>query len=509
MTGRYVLALDEGSSSARAVLVDERGETVAESSEPISPIFPRPDWVELDPAELWGALERSIARTMVSAGATAADIAAIGLTTHRETSVIWDRATGRPVHNAVMWMSKQTDDIVREWSESGFDPEFRRRTGLRNDSYFSAGKIAWLLENVPGVRADAERGRLAVGTVDSWLLWNLTGGAVHATDPSSASRTALLDLAGARWDDEFCEILGIPTSLLPDIRPSDGWFGDLAPGILPGPMTHPIPVRGILGDQQAGLFGQACLAKGSAKNTYGTAGVLTVNVGDRPQVMPGMTSSVAWQFGDRVTYEAEGVVFHSGQTLQWLRDQLGILSHASRSESIAQSVDDNGGVYLVPAFAGLCDPYWDRDVRAAIVGLTLDTHAAHVVRAALESMAYQTRDNIDALERGGVRIPELRVDGGAVANDFLCQFQADILGIPVARPRGLERTALGVAHVAGAGVGMWTLDEIGERWERSRRFEPRISADERDELYDGWRAAVEVARALPARRRTGTAVPVA
>lgn len=497
---RYVLALDEGSSSARAVLVDLDGQTVAESSLPITPIFPRPEWVELDPAQLWGALEASIATTMEKAGATAADVAAVGLTTHRESCVIWNRATGRPVHNAIMWMSKQTDDIVRRWSAEGLDPEFRRRTGVRNDSYFSAGKIAWLLENVPGVREDAERGLLAVGTVDTWLLYNLTGGASHATDPSSASRTALLDIETATWDEELCGMLGIPVSLLPEVRPSNAWFGDLAPGILPGSSSRAVPVHAILGDQQAGLFGQACLEAGMAKNTFGTAGVLTVNVGDRPRIIDGMSSSVAWGVDDRITYEAEGVVFHSGQTIQWLRDQLGLFSYASQSESLAASVPDNGGVYMVPAFAGLCDPHWDRNARASIVGLTLESTAAHVVRAAIEAMAYQTRDNVDALVRGGVSIPSLRVDGGAVVNDVLCQFQADILGIPVERPHGLERTALGVAHLAGAGAGLWSVESIADRWSSERVFEPVMSADEREWLYEGWQNAVASTRALPSRR---------
>ncbi len=496
MTGQYVLAIDEGSSSARAVVVDSEGRIVAEASQSFDPIFPQPGWVELDPSGLWDVPKECISRVMVQAGLSAKDIASVGVTTHRETIVMWDRRTGKPVHNAIMWMSKQTDEIVREWSERGLDAEFRRRTGVRNDSYFSAAKIAWLLRHVPGVRARAERGELAIGTPDVWLLWNLSGGTAHRIEPSAASRTALLNIERAEWDTEFCEILDIPISLLPELVPSISVFGELASGVLPGVLAHPVPVTAMLGDQQAGLFGQACLQPGSAKNTFGTAGVLTVNVGTKPKIMDGMSSSVAWKVDDRVTYEAEGVVFHSGQTVQWMRDKLQLFSSSAEVETLANSVPSNGGVYLVPAFAGLCDPYWDRDVRAAIMGLTLESTAAHIARAGLESMAYQTRDNVDKLIAGGIDIPVLKVDGGATKNDLLCQFQADILGIPVARPVGLERTILGIAHLAGVGVGFWKVDEIADRWQLDRTFEPRMSAELRAELYHGWQNAVAAARSL-------------
>ncbi|MFB8387339.1 FGGY family carbohydrate kinase [Microbacterium sp. NPDC055910] len=499
MTGRYVVALDEGSSSARAIVIDDAGRTVGEASAPVATIFPREGWVEFDPQEMWDAPRRSLVLALERAGITAADVAAVGVTSHRETIVMWDRSTGVPVYNAVTWMSKQTDDIVREWSERGLDDEFRSRTGVRNDSFYSAPKIAWLLRHVPGVRERAERGELAIGTPDTWMLWNLTGGTAHRTEPSAASRTGLMSLARAQWDEEFCAMLDIPTSLLPEIVPSAGWFGDVAHDVLPAP--HPVPVTAVLGDQQAGLFGQACLEAGSAKNTFGTAGVLTVNMGDVPRTLPGMCSSVAWQFGDKVTYEAEGVVFHSGQTIQWLRDRLGILSDAGDSEAVASSVPDTGGVYLVPGFAGLFDPHWDRNARGAIVGLTLESSAAHVVRAGIEAMAYQTRDNVDNLRRHGVEIPMLKVDGGATRNDLLCQFQADILGIPVSRPVGLERTALGIAHLAGSEVGMWARDDIHDRWQLERIFEPLMPAEQREELYRGWSDAVAAVRGLPPRVR--------
>lgn len=499
MNQQYILAIDEGSSSARAVVINAEGNIVAEASRSIDALFPHPGWVELSPEDLWNAPQQCIKQAMIGAGLTASDIAAVGVTTHRETIVMWDRATGAPVHNAIMWMSKQTDDIVQEWSNQGLDDEFRRRTGLRNDSYFSAAKIVWLLRNVPGVRERAERGELAIGTPDVWLLWNLTGGNAHRVEPSAASRTALLNIQTGLWDEEFCAMLGIPLSLLPEIVPTVSIFGEVADGVLPGSLTHSIPVAAMLGDQQAGLFGQACLEPGTAKNTFGTAGVLTVNVGSQPKMMEGMSSSVAWRLGDEITYEAEGVVFHSGQTMQWLRDKLGIIESGDAAEKLARSVSDNGGVYLVPAFAGLCDPYWDRNVRAAIMGLTLESSAAHVARAGLESMAYQTRDNVEKLKKGGVDVPFLRVDGGATRNDFLCQFQADILGIPVARPIGLERTILGIAHLAGVQVGFWDVDSIHDRWTLERMFEPAMSTDQRESVYAGWTEAVAAARSLPPR----------
>lgn len=500
MKSKYVMALDEGSSSARAVLFDEHGVIRSDHALPIHAIFPHPGWVELDPEAVWQAMLEAIHQAMRKVNASAEDIEVVGITTHRETIVMWDRKTGKPVYNAVMWSSKQTDDIIRNWSLAGFDPEFRSRTGVRNDSYFSAGKIAWLCENLPGVRALAESGALAVGTMDSWLLWKLTGGQRHATDYSAASRTALLNLDQRSWDLELAEMLRIPTAALPAILESDGYFGEIAPGILPGPMKHSIPIRGILGDQQAGLFGQACLNPGEAKNTFGTTGVLTVNVGDSPKIMDGMSSSVAWNLNGNTIFEAEGVVFFSGKTMAWLRDNLGVLDSSDHAEALAASIPDNGGVYLVPAFNGLCDPYWDRDVRGAIMGLQLDTSKAHLVRAGLESMAYQTADNVNTLRAGGIEIPSLKIDGGAVRNNWLCQFQADVLGIPVLRPSEPERTALGVAHIAGAAVGLWSLESISDRWELDREFVPQISADQRAALLQEWTDAVTAAQSLPARK---------
>ncbi|WP_309615294.1 glycerol kinase GlpK [Salinibacterium sp.] len=505
MPRKYVLALDEGSSSARAVLVDEQGELVSEAAIPIRALYPHPGWVELDPETLWQAAKSAIDAVMQKGTVTALDIAAVGVTSHRETCMIWDRSSGHPVYNAVMWMSKQTDDIVARWSAKGMDDEIRLRTGLRNDSYFSAAKLAWILENVPGVRDAATNGTLAAGTVDTWLLWKLTGGESHRTDPSAASRTAMFNIHTNSWDQELCAMYGIPLGLLPEVVASNSCFGHVDSALLERGSEAAVPVMAMLGDQQAGLYGQGCIGAGAAKNTYGTAGVLTVNVGAHPVIIDGMTSSVAWKVDAETVYEVEGVVFHSGQTLQWLRDNMRLIDSIESSESLAQSVPDNGGVYFVPAFAGLCDPYWDRNVRGAIFGLTLDTGAAHVVRAGLEAMAYQTRDNVDALASGGIGALSLKVDGGAIANDFLCQFQADILGIPVERPHGLERTAVGAARLAGTGVGLWNgTSDLASSWRLERLFEPHISSDHREALYDGWKQAVACARTLPARKMAGS-----
>ena len=499
MSRRYVMALDEGSSSARAVLVDEQGRIVSEARNPVVPNFPRTGWVELDPHALWQAQRASMEAAMAKLGATSDDIAAIGVTTHRETCLIWDRKTGMPVHPAIMWMSKQTDEIVARWKAEGLDALVRERTGLFNDSFFSAAKLAWILENVPGVRARAERGELAAGTVDCWLVWNLTGGRTHATDHSEASRTALFGLAALAWDEEICKSCGIPLGILPPALASSSAFGEMNPKDTGVPGSRSVPITAIMADQQSGMFGQACFEPGSVKNTYGTAGVLTANTGQAPQVLDGLTASVGWTAEGRTDYEAEGVVFHSGQTMQWLRDRLGVLAEGEDIEAVARQVPDNGGVYIVPAFAGICAPHWVRDAKAGVVGLTLETGRAHVVRAGLEAMAYQTRDNVEALKAGGRPIPELKVDGGATRNNLLCQFQADILGIPVRRPVELERTALGVAHMAGMGVGQWQKRDLSDRWEVDRVFEPEMSADQRESLCAGWDEAVRTVTRRQAR----------
>ncbi len=487
----FILALDEGSSSARAVVVDAGGTIVAEQRRPVVATFPRPSWVALDPYALWQAQQQAMIAAVAEAGITADDIAAIGITTHRESCLIWDRATGEPVHPAIMWMSKQTDPIIDRWRREGLDDEIRARTGLFNDSFFSAGKLAWILEEVPGVRARAEAGQLAAGTIDTWLLWQLTAGRSHATDHSEASRTALFSLENLEWDEKLCHHFGIPTELLPPALASDAHFGDVVPAEVGLPGTRAIPVRAVMADQQAGMFGQGCFTPGSTKNTYGTAGVLTGNAGATPTVPAGLTGSVGWTVGGVTAYEVEGVVFHCGQTLQWMRDRLGLLGDAVDIESVSSSVPDTAGVYVVPAFAGMCAPRWERDAAAAIVGLTLESTAAHVVRAGVEAMAYQTHDNVMALVAAGVSVPELKVDGGAAASTLLCQFQADITGIPIVRPTELERTALGVAQVAGLASGIWTQADLADHWTQDRVFEPQMSAERREELLAGWTSAVE------------------
>jgi glycerol kinase len=489
------MALDEGSTSARTLIIDPDGRVVSEARRQLDFIFPRPGWVELDPVKLFETQSSTIREAMDGAGCTGRDIASVGITTHRETAMIWDRETGEPVYNAVVWMSKQTDAIIKRWSDEGLDDEIRQRTGLFNDSYFSAGKLTWLLENVEGCRERAERGELAAGTVDTWLLWNLTGGRSHMTDHSEASRTMIFNLEDLSWDEELCAAFGIPLELLPTAAPSDAHFGEALPEFA----GAEVPITAILADQQAGLFGQACFEEGMAKNTFGTAGVLTVNAGASPSYVDGLTTSIGWTVGEEAAYELEGVVFHSGQTLQYLRDRLGMIEDAADTEAVARELDDTGGVYFVPAFQGLCAPHWDREAKAAIVGITLETETKHIVRAALESIAYQTKDNIEALRKGGEEVPSLRVDGGAVRNDALCQFQADILGIPVERPHGLERTGLGVAYLAGIAPGVWAgMDEVARSWTPERVFEPRMSPDRREELYRGWQAAVRAACVRPA-----------
>ncbi|GEP40011.1 glycerol kinase [Nocardioides psychrotolerans] len=490
MSRHLAVALDLGSTSARAVLVEAGGGVVAQASRPTEPLFPQRGWVELDPWHLWRGLRDSLGEALTAAGATTDDIAGAGVTTSRETCLLWDRATGEPVYPAIMWMSKQTDEIVERWRNEGLDDEFRSRTGLFNDSFFSAAKLAWILEKVPGARARAEAGELAAGTLDSWLVWNLTGRRSHATDPSEASRTALFSLTDLAWDEVLCSAAGVPLSVLPEVLPSDGVFGEAHPSETGLPGSSPFPITAVMGDQMAGMFGQGCLASGSVKNTFGTAGVLTANTGDRPAVLEGLTASVAWTLEGTTHYEAEGVVFHSGQTLHWMREKLELLGPDERSEEVASRVTDSCGVYVVPAFAGLCAPHWARDASASIVGLTLESTRAHVVRAGLEAMAYQTRDNVEAFRTGGYDVRELRVDGGATTNELLCQFQADILGVPVVRPRQLEQTAMGIAHVAGVAGGLWKLDDLAARWEVDRVFEPTMSEDQREGLYAGWQAAV-------------------
>ena len=502
----YVLALDEGSTSARSALVDATGAIAYEARSPVAWRRPRPGWVELDPVALWRTQLDTIERVLDSAGAGRGDVAAVAVTTHRESVVMWDRRTGEPVHDAIVWISCQTDDVVERWRARGLDDEFRRRTGLRNDSFFSAAKIAWLLEEVPGARARAEAGSLLCGTIDCWLLWNLTGGRSHLTDHSCASRTGLFHLESLDWDAELCALLDIPMSLLPEARPSDDVFGVVDDSVLAGE----VPILAVLADQQASMYGQACFREGSAKNTFGTAGVLCINSGKSPVLVDGLTSSVGWTAGGDTRYELEGVVFHSGQTLQWLRDGLRLLDPTDDVEALAGSVPDTAGVYFVPGFGGLCAPYWDRRAKASIVGMTLETTKEHVVRAALESMAHQTVDVVHALARGGITVTELKVDGGAAKNDLLCQLLADLSGLQIQRPRELERTALGVAMMAGVGVGLWSGPaDVESVWALDRVFDPANDHDCRTGRRAGWLDAVgRTLSSRPSRADLGASNPV-
>jgi glycerol kinase len=423
---------------------------------------------------------------------TGADIAAVGITNQRETSVLWDRASGRPVHRAIVWQCRRTAPFCERLKAEGHEPEFRRKTGLMLDPYFSGSKIRWLLDEVPGARASAERGALAFGTVDSWLLWRLTGGAVHATDPSNASRTLCFDIRRRSWDEALCAVLGVPAALLPEVKPSAGVFGETVKGVLPAG----IPVTGIAGDQQAALFGQCCFEPGMAKNTYGTGCFLLLNTGDKPIVSErGLLTTVAWQLDGAATYALEGSVFIAGAVVQWLRDGLGIIRDAAETEGLAESVPDTGGVYLVPAFTGLGAPYWDAYARGILVGLTRGTTKAHIARAALEAIAYQNRDVLDAMAaESGAPLKALRVDGGAAANNFLCQFQADVLNVEVLRPAVTETTAMGAVFLAGVGAGMWKPADLASRWRLERRFTPSPATTGSEAGYAGWRRAVERAR---------------
>jgi glycerol kinase len=489
---RFVLALDQGTTGSRALVVDPDGAVRGSGYVLLPQYYPKPGWVEHDAEEIWQTTTQAIGQALAAARVSGADIAAIGITNQRETSVLWERASGRPVHRAIVWQCRRTAPFCERLKSEGHEAEFRRKTGLMLDPYFSGTKIRWLLDEVPGARQRAERGLLCFGTVDSWLLWRLTGGAVHATDPSNASRTLCYDIRRRSWDEALCEALGVPAALLPEVKPSAGSFGETAAGVLPAG----IPVTGIAGDQQSALFGQCCFEPGMAKNTYGTGCFLLLNTGDKPVASErGLLTTIAWQLDGVVTYALEGSVFMGGAVVQWLRDGLGIIGSAAESETLAKSVPDAGGVYLVPAFTGLGAPYWDPYARGVLVGLTRGTTKAHIARAALEAIAYQNRDVLDVmtLEAGAER-KALRVDGGAAANNFLCQFQADVLNVEVLRPAVTETTGMGAAFLAGVGAGLWKTSDLARRWRLERRFTPSAHTTAREAGYAGWRRAVERAR---------------
>ena len=491
---RYVLALDQGTTSSRAIVFDHGGEVVGSQAHEFTQSFPEPGWVEHDAVEIWDSQQRAMREAVERAGIGFGQIAAIGIANQRETTVIWDRATGEPIRPAIVWQSRQTVPICESLIERGLEQKFRDRTGLVVDAYFSGTKIKWILDQTDGARERAQRGELAFGTIDSWLIWKLTAGRVHATDYSNASRTLLYDIDRCQWDPELLGHLDVPDAMLPEVRDSSGSFGETEPELTGGVS---VPITGVAGDQQAALFGQTCFASGSVKNTYGTGCFILMNTGKQPRrSSSGLLTTIAWGIGGQVEYALEGSIFVAGAAVQWLRDQLGLIATAEESEAVASSVPDTGGVYLVPAFTGLGAPHWDPSARGAIVGLTRGSSRAQLVRATLEAIAYQTRDVLHCFERDlGVAATALQVDGGATANDFLMQFQADLLGIPLRRPVVRETTALGAAYLAGLAVGFWKdREELRANWKESRRFEPQMSAERREALYAGWTRAVERSR---------------
>ena len=492
---RFVLALDQGTTGSTALVVDPDGLVRARGYAELPQHYPQPGWVEHDPAQIWTTTVQALGQAVAAARIAPAEIAAVGITNQRETAILWERASGRPVGNAIVWQCRRTTALCDRLRADGAEPEIRRKTGLVVDAYFSGTKIRWMLDHEPALRPRAERGELCFGTVDSWLLWQLTGGAVHATDPSNASRTLCYDIHALRWDEGLCRTLGVPMALLPTVKPSAGVFGETTATATPG-LPAGIPVAGIAGDQQAALFGQACVEPGMAKNTYGTGCFALLNTGPRAVgSTEGLLTTVAWTVEGATAYALEGAVFIAGAAVQWLRDGLGVIKQAAETQALAQSVPDTGGVYLVPAFVGLGAPYWDPYARGTLVGITRGTTRAHLARAALEAIAYQSRDVLDTMRReSGVPLSTLRVDGGAAANDFLCQFQADVLGVEVLRPSVTETTGLGAAYLAGVGAGLWKSRDLGGRWKLERKFTPAMSPPAREAGYAGWRRAVERAR---------------
>ena len=490
---KYILALDQGTTSSRAILFDRSGQPLSIAQKEFRQYYPQPGWVEHDAAEIWQTQLETARAVLEKQGISAAEVAAIGITNQRETAVLWDKRSGRPVCPAIVWQCRRTAPYCDSLKEQGLENMFREKTGLPIDAYFSATKIRWVLQNVPEAAKLAESGNLLFGTVDTWLIWNLTGGQVHATDYSNASRTMLFNIHTLEWDAEVLELLGIPESILPEVRPSSGLFGHSLPALF----GAAIPIAGAAGDQQAALFGQACFSPGAAKNTYGTGCFLLMNTGGEPvSSQNGLITTIAWGLDGRVTYALEGSVFVAGAAIQWLRDGLGLISSAAETEGLCRSVADNCGVYLVPAFVGLGAPYWDPYARGVLTGLTRGANRAHIVRAAVESMAYQTCDVLRAMEQdAGIPLAELRADGGAAANAFLLQFQADITGVPVLRPSTLETTALGAAYLAGLAVGYWSdFAEIRRNWHVAEAFSPAISKEEAAGLEAGWRHAVRQAQ---------------
>ncbi len=487
-----ILAIDQGTTSSRAIVFDVEGRPAATAQQEFRQIFPRPGWVEHDPEDIWSSTVAVTRQAYEQASGPNREVVAIGITNQRETTVVWDRATGTPIHNAIVWQDRRTADVCNALKADGHEAEVSARSGLVIDPYFSASKIAWILDNVDGARARAERGDLAFGTIDSFLMWRLTGGAVHSIDATNASRTLLFGLESGDWDDRLLEMFRVPRAIMPVVTDSSGDLGTTNSELL----GRPLPITGAAGDQQAATVGQACFEPGMIKSTYGTGCFVVLNTGEAPVPSANrLLTTVAYRLGGRSTYAIEGAIFIAGAAVQWLRDSLGVIRSAAETEALAASLPDNGGVYLVPAFVGLGAPHWDPDARGAVFGLTRDAGVAHLARAALESVGYQTRDLFEAMAEDGVRPTELRVDGGMVANDWMVQFLADILGIPVDRPAVTETTALGAAYLAGLHAGVYSsLDDMAGHWRREARFEPRMSDGDRERLVAGWRDAIARSR---------------
>jgi glycerol kinase len=487
----YIMAIDQGTTSTRAIIFDRDGEPKWSSQKDIEQYFPEPGWVEHDANEIWIKTLQVIASVMIESGLEPEDLDSIGITNQRETTVIWDKETGKPIHKAVVWQSKQTADIADQLVEDGHKESIHKKTGLVVDSYFSATKIKWILDKVEGSRERAENGELLFGTIDTWLLWKLTGGEIHVTDYSNASRTMLYNIYDMDWDDDILELLDIPRKMLPDVRQSSEVYGETMAEIFHGTR---VPVAGIAGDQQAALFGQTAFEKGMVKNTYGTGAFIIMNTGKEPIISEnGLLTTLAYGLDGEVYYALEGAIFVAGSAIQWLRDGMKLFQESPESEAFATDVDTTDGVYVVPAFTGLGAPHWDQQARGAVFGLTRGTTKNHFIRATLESLAYQTRDVVDTMnEDAGLKTETMRVDGGASMNDFLMQFQADISNVNIERSKVMETTALGAAYLAGLATGFWKdLDEIKAKWEKAASFEPKMSEEQREDLYAGWQAAVE------------------
>ncbi|EAF3492622.1 glycerol kinase [Listeria monocytogenes] len=496
MEKKYILALDQGTTSSRAMIIDEEGEVIGVAQEEFDQIFPKPGWVEHNANEIWASILAVIAGVLLKTNISSKEIAGIGITNQRETTVIWDKESGNPIYNAIVWQSRQTEDICKQLRKDGYEDTIRSKTGLLIDPYFAGTKARWILDHVDGAQERAEKGELLFGTIDTWLVWKLTGGRAHITDYSNASRTLLYNIYDLEWDDELLKMLNIPKAMLPEVRPSSEVYADTVPYHFFG---EEVPVAGIAGDQQAALFGQGCFEKGMAKNTYGTGCFLLMNTGEKAvRSENGLLTTLAWGIDGKVEYALEGSIFVAGSAIQWLRDGLRMVRQSSDSENYASRIESSDGVYVVPAFVGLGAPYWDSDVRGAVFGLTRGTEKEQFIRATLESLAYQTRDVLYAMEQdSGISLKTLRVDGGASANNFLMQFQSDILGVPVERPENKETTVLGAAFLAGLAVGVWKdKNEIKKHWKLDKRFEVEMKDEQREDLYESWHKAVKAAQAF-------------